>query len=73
MCRAQAPVGVAHRATGSGSNESAAACSARHKSLFIIPITLTYASRSSTARSDDMPRVAWLLTAPLLIPIVDAI
>jgi hypothetical protein len=43
------------------------------QNLVIITIALAHASRSSTMRSDDMPRAAWLLTAPLLIPIVEAI
>ncbi len=41
--------------------------------LVIITIALAHASRSSTARSDDMARAVWLLTAPLLIPIAAAI
>jgi hypothetical protein len=43
------------------------------QNLVIITIALAHSSRSSTMRSDDMPRAAWLLTAPLLIPIVEAI
>ncbi len=43
------------------------------QNLVKITIALAHASRSSTARSDDMPRAVWLLTAPLLIPIVEAI
>jgi len=30
-------------------------------------------SRSSTARSDETPRAVWLLTAPMLMPVADAI
>jgi hypothetical protein len=45
--------------------------------LFIVTIALVHASLSrllsSTLRNADMAREVWLLTAPLLIPIIAAI
>ncbi len=46
-------------------------CAAQN--LVIITIVLAHASRSSTARSADLARAVWLLTAPRLIPIAEAI
>jgi len=38
-----------------------------------IKIGLGHARLSSTVRIADMPRAVWLLTAPVLIPMIDAI
>ena len=60
------------RPASEGSAESAAACSARRKNsskssrCWVKP-------HPSTPRSADMARETWLLTAPWLIPIAEAI
>jgi hypothetical protein len=42
--------------------------------LLVVMFALTHhASRSSTLRNADMARAVWLLTAPLLMPIIEAI
>jgi hypothetical protein len=41
--------------------------------LVIVMLVLAHASRSSTLRSAPMARAVWLLTAPRLMPIVEAI
>src|ERR1019366_7796557 len=41
--------------------------------LLVVTIVLVHASLSSKLRSADMARAVWLLTAPVLIPIVEAI
>jgi hypothetical protein len=41
--------------------------------LSMIKIGLGHAWLSSTARIADMPRAVWLLTAPVLIPMIEAI
>jgi hypothetical protein len=41
--------------------------------LVIVTIALVHASLSSTLRNADMARAVWLLTEPLLIPIIEAI
>jgi hypothetical protein len=43
------------------------------QNLVIVTIALAHASRSSTARSAVLARAVWLLTAPRLIPIAEAI
>ena len=39
----------------------------------VIKIGLGHAWLSSTLRSADMPRAVWLLTAPVLMPMIEAI
>jgi hypothetical protein len=68
-CERKQSARIRSRPSSAGSTESAAA---RAQDLFIVPIALAHAS-CPTVRSDDMPRAAWVLTAPLLTPIVEAI
>jgi len=41
--------------------------------LVVMFALMHHASRSSTLRNADMARAVWLLTAPLLMPIIEAI